>query len=1647
MSRRLISALVTAWLVVSSLPVFVPAGSEGPAKAPGYMDLSFGRFEWLNPYPTGNDLNGVAWSPDGGIALIVGTSGTVLTYDGVGFAQVYANSTVDFTDVAWYPTGDFALIAATGGKLLEYRDGVLDEVYTGTSADLNAISINPNTGQAIIVGEQRTILLYDRGAVSTISSGGTASLTSVSWEPTGAYAFIGGNILSQFNSGTLLRYWPQNGTLKTVPMAQPSNTVRGLAFSPNDEIAYIVTTYFNQQGNERTRILYWNGTGLRSVMEDISPTQAGAVDWSPDGAYAYMICAVLYKFTWNYSLSNSYPVSGNARAIDWAPDGDVALFTGLSGYLASFDDVSIITVNRNAGIVGSIQSAAWNPEGSICVAVGDYGQIAVFDGTGVTTQMVRVKGAIRSFNGVSWALDGSHALIVGEAGSIVKYYPDGTIETNIQSGTVQNFRAVAWAPDGSYALIVGDSGTIRKFSGSVSTPVPSVTEYTLRSVAFRPNDSMAFIAGGDVRSVQGPTGAVRTSWQVLLQYNGRIITTNRLIQQGAVFNSIQFSPAIIAADGGDMILIEDYGPFKHYNLTVAPNFLATTWLAQRQDALFLGEGGAAALLNFSRRDVRQLNAPAVQPFTAVAMRPQGDFALCVGWNGMMLKYFPNAPPAGVVLNKPANVTDNALELGWSASGERDFNRYELQQSGQQNFSSIKYIFNSSDQARTGFLVTGLTRQTTYYFRMRVYDNAGLFSDSNVVSATTLLGNIPPVASVLAQPFSITNSSMSLGWSRNGDGDFARYELHRGTSKGFALNASNLLASITDRTVNGTVADNLASSTTYYFRLRTFDTGGLYNDSNEVNATTSAVNIPPVAVVLGNPTEISDASMKLTWTRNNDSDFNRYELYMGNESGFNLTVSPLQIVTNQSATSYTVTGLSNNTTYYFRVRVVDNAGLFNDSNEVAGMTQPPNAPPRPVTLLDPTAIGETTVTLEWTESDEVDFKQYEVAYSMEQGFNISNQNILETLVDRNQTTYQATGLASNTTYYFKVRVKDITNLWADSNEVSAVTEPNQPPGAVALYWPINETESSMELEWSESAATDFLRYELYRAPTTGFQPKDATLVAQIPEKTAVRYNVTGLEANTTYYFKVLVFDTGLLSAESNEVNSTTRGPDLPPAAPTLADPENVTENSTSLEWTPNTEADFAKYVVHRSTQRGFNPTTSTAAATITAIRATSFNVTGLKPNTAYYFKIEVSDIAGHSNISNEVTARTLTVNIPPVCDAGGDRTVVAGTIVDFRPTASDADGRVELYLWDFDNDGVWDFNSTSGTVSHQYSQVGVFTAHLQVRDDRAGTADSWANITVTSPVPPNIPPVILDAGEDGISAYIGDEVGFSANATDPDGIVVKYQWDFMGDGLYEFASANDANTTYVYDTAGNYTAVLRVTDDRDGVSLGYRNVSISRLDNAPVAKIDVPREGQKYYVNDLVTLNGKSSYDPDGDRMTYLWESVKDNRKLGASSLVSLTLEKGNYTIRLTVSDGEMSTTATVNISVQERPNIIPTVAIEMPLNNALVKGLVTIGGSAKDDKKVERVEIKIDPTGSWKAATGTKAWSYEVDTKGLANSVHTVYARSYDGIDYSNEASIKINVQNPAEKTPQKSTFIPGFDLAVLVVAVAAGAILASRRK
>jgi hypothetical protein len=132
-------------------------------------------------------------------------------------------------------------------------------------------------------------------------------------------------------------------------------------------------------------------------------------------------------------------------------------------------------------------------------------------------------------------------------------------------------------------------------------------------------------------------------------------------------------------------------------------------------------------------------------------------------------------------------------------------------------------------------------------------------------------------------------------------------------------------------------------------------------------------------------------------------------------------------------------------------------------------------------------------------------------------------------------------------------------------------------------------------------------------------------------------------------------------------------------------------------------------------------------------------------------------------------------------------------------------------------------------------------------------------------------------------------------------------------------------------------------------------------------------------------------------------------------------------------------------------NLPPTCTISSPSSGAKLSGAATISGSSSDsDGVVEQVEVKVD-SGNWNQVTGTESWSYNLDTTGISNGAHTVYARAYDGDDYSQEVSVSIEVDNAVDGNGESedgdsSLLIMGVFIVIIVVIIIAVALMRRRR-
>ena len=88
----------------------------------------------------------------------------------------------------------------------------------------------------------------------------------------------------------------------------------------------------------------------------------------------------------------------------------------------------------------------------------------------------------------------------------------------------------------------------------------------------------------------------------------------------------------------------------------------------------------------------------------------------------------------------------------------------------------------------------------------------------------------------------------------------------------------------------------------------------------------------------------------------------------------------------------------------------------------------------------------------------------------------------------------------------------------------------------------------------------------------------------------------------------------------------------------------------------------------------------------------------------------------------------------------------------------------------------------------------------------------------------IPPTVNSGADQYVSA--GDNASFSGSALDDHSNIVKYEWDFDGDGTYDFASTQTGITEHTYDEAGTYKAQFKATNEEGAASIDTITVYVS-----------------------------------------------------------------------------------------------------------------------------------------------------------------------------------------------------------------------------
>src|SRR4051794_30736170 len=142
---------------------------------------------------------------------------------------------------------------------------------------------------------------------------------------------------------------------------------------------------------------------------------------------------------------------------------------------------------------------------------------------------------------------------------------------------------------------------------------------------------------------------------------------------------------------------------------------------------------------------------------------------------------------------------------------------------------------------------------------------------------------------------------------------------------------------------------------------------------------------------------------------------------------------------------------------------------------------------------------------------------------------------------------------------------------------------------------------------------------------------------------------------------------------------------------------------------------------------------------------------------------------------------------------------------------------------------------------------------------------------------NSPPVIRSVDAFRISPGVGDVQTLTAQAYDPDGDQLYYEWDLDGDGEFE-RGGYTSTASHRYTSPGTVTVHLRVSDfpalpGGEGQATASKHFRVHTLaqfrrDHPPTASFTIaPNPVDR---GAPLTLDGSASHDPDGDPLIYEW---------------------------------------------------------------------------------------------------------------------------------------------------------------------------------
>lgn len=288
-------------------------------------------------------------------------------------------------------------------------------------------------------------------------------------------------------------------------------------------------------------------------------------------------------------------------------------------------------------------------------------------------------------------------------------------------------------------------------------------------------------------------------------------------------------------------------------------------------------------------------------------------------------------------------------------------------------------------------------------------------------------------------------------------------------------------------------------------------------------------------------------------------------------------------------------------------------------------------------------------------------------------------------------------------------------------------------------------------------------------------------------------------------------------------------------------------------------------------------------------------------------VSAHECSGHTFIKEDTA--TVNAECPINADAGGPYCGDPCEQIFIEGHASGGSAPY-TYKWDLDDDGFFD-DYTGKSFYFSWSTPNTYLISLKVTDSEYRTDVDTTTVTIyppdnTGPKTPSVP-----VGE--TDGSINEEYFYSTSTIDSDGDLIRYGWDWNGDGRVDewtgfFVSSETVSIGHSWSDSGTYPVKVKAEDEHGKQSDFSSSLSVSIGENlAPQKPILVgPSRGRTGVSHSF----SSSTTDPEGDSLYYWfdwgdgtnsgWKGPYNSGQTVTESHVWHT--KGSYSIKVKAKD-------------------------------------------------------------------------------------------------------------------------------------------------